>query len=43
MSARSVTIYRPGGEAGVRRGDDVLEGDDVLPGFRLHLAGFFAL
>lgn len=40
---RTVTVYKPGGIARMLREDDVLEGDDVLPGFRLPLAAFFAL
>jgi Uma2 family endonuclease len=40
---RSVTVYRPGGEARLLRESDSVEGDDVLPGFRLELAGFFTL
>jgi Uma2 family endonuclease len=41
--ARSVTIHRPGVEARVIRDDQTVEGEDVLPGFRLPLAAFFAL
>ncbi|RBY79518.1 Uma2 family endonuclease [Geodermatophilus sp. TF02-6] len=33
---RTVTVYRPEG-AGVRRGQDALDGEDVLPGFTLPL------
>jgi hypothetical protein len=40
---RSVTAWRPGGEARLLRESDSVEGDDVLPGFRLELAGFFTL
>lgn len=40
---RAVTIHRPGGAVRHLLSDDVLEGDDVLPGFRLPLVGFFTL
>jgi hypothetical protein len=39
----SVMIHRPDGSSRLLRGEDVLEGDDVLPGFGLPLAGFFTL
>jgi Uma2 family endonuclease len=41
--SRTVTVYRTGGTARMLRQDGVLEGDNVLPGFRLSLAAFFAL
>lgn len=40
---RSVTVYESGGSARLLRHDQVLEGGDVLPGFRLPLAALFAL
>jgi Uma2 family endonuclease len=40
---RSVTAYTSDGTARILRSDEVLEGGDVLPGFRLPLAAFFAL
>ena len=40
---RSVTVWAPGGEERLLRDDATLEGDDVLPGFRLSLAAFFEL
>jgi Uma2 family endonuclease len=40
---RTVTVYQSSGAARMLRHDDVLEGDDMLPGFRLPLAAFFAL
>jgi hypothetical protein len=40
---RSVTVYLADGSARLLRGDAVLEGDDVLPGFRLPLAGVFSI
>jgi Uma2 family endonuclease len=40
---RSMTAYSAGGAARVLRSEDVLEGDEVLPEFRLPLAAFFAL
>ena len=39
---RTVTAFRPGREPRVYREDDVLDGDDVLPGFRLPVADLFA-
>jgi Uma2 family endonuclease len=41
--SRSVTVYHQDGTARILRSNDVLEGDDVLPGFRLPLAAFFAV
>jgi Uma2 family endonuclease len=40
---RTVTAYRPDGSARILAPDATLAGDDVLPDFRLPLAGFFAL
>jgi Uma2 family endonuclease len=40
---RSVTCYADSGAARILRADEVLEGDDVLPGFRLPLHTFFAV
>lgn len=40
---RTVTIYRPGGEPVVVGEDGELDGEDVLPGFRLRLAEVFAV
>jgi Uma2 family endonuclease len=40
---RTVTAYAHGGTARIVRSDQVLEGDEVLPGFRLSLAQLFAL
>lgn len=40
-STRTATSYRPGGEARLLREVDIIEGHDVLPGFRLPLAGLF--
>src|SRR5690606_16852269 len=38
---RSVHVFRRGAETVVLRGDDVLEGGDVVPGFRLRVAELF--
>ena len=38
---RTVTIYRPGAEPQLLRGEDVLSGEDVLPGFAVRLAELF--
>jgi Uma2 family endonuclease len=40
---RSATVYRPDGTARLLRADAVLEGDDVLPDFRLPIAGLFSI
>lgn len=40
-SLRTVTGYRPGTAVSVLRGSSVLDGEDVLPGFRLALAEVF--
>jgi Uma2 family endonuclease len=39
--ARQATVYRPGAAGTVLREDGVLEGEDVLLGFRLPLASLF--
>jgi Uma2 family endonuclease len=40
---RTVTVHRPDGSATVMRGDGAeLDGEDVLPGFRLRLSDLFA-
>ena len=36
--ARLATVHHPGGQDTVLREDGALEGEDVLPGFRLPLA-----
>lgn len=38
---RTVTVYRPDGSARVLREGDELDGEDVLPGFRLPVAAIF--
>ena len=38
---RAVTVHRPGVPAVTLTGDDVLEGGDVLPGFRLPVSEIF--
>jgi Uma2 family endonuclease len=40
---RSVTVYRADGTARLLRGDAVLEGDDILSGFRLPIADVFSI
>jgi len=40
-ASRSSTVYRPDGTARLLRESDVLEGETVLPGFRLPLAELF--
>ena len=40
-AARSVTAYRPDGSASLLRGDGILSGEDVLPGFTLTLERLF--
>jgi Uma2 family endonuclease len=40
--ARTVTVHAPGRAARVLGAGDVLEGEDVLPGYRLPLAELFA-
>ena len=39
---RTVTVHRPGAAPRTLRGDDVFEGEEVIPGFRLPLADIFA-
>ena len=39
---RTVTVHRPGRPPRVLRGDEVLDGEDVVPGFRLPLPEIFA-
>lgn len=39
--ALTVTVYRPDGSASLLRGDGVLSGGDVLPGFALELEWLF--
>jgi Uma2 family endonuclease len=39
----SVTVYRADGSANILRQHDVLDGEDVLEGFRMVLTGFFSL
>jgi Uma2 family endonuclease len=41
--ARSVTVHRPGAEARVVWHDQTVEGEDLLPGFRLALSAFFTM
>jgi hypothetical protein len=41
--ARSGHLHEPGGSIRLVQETDSLTGDDVLPGFRLLLAAFFAL
>lgn len=38
---RTVTVYRPDGAVSLLRGASELDGEDVLPGFRLPLADLF--
>lgn len=40
--ARTITVHRPRALPHVLRGDDVLDGGDVLPGFRVATAEVFA-
>ena len=40
---RSVTVYRSASEIKILRGEDVLDGADVLPGFQLSLPELFTL
>lgn len=40
-ASRTVTVYRPGGEAEVLTADDTLDGDDVVPGWRVLVGEFF--
>jgi Uma2 family endonuclease len=41
--SRSVTVYRPGKNLYVRKGDEELTGEDVLPDFRCKVSDFFRL
>lgn len=41
-STSTVTVQQPGQEARILRPGDVLDGDDVLPGFSLPVDGIFA-
>jgi Uma2 family endonuclease len=38
---RTVTVYRPGAEPQLLHGEDVLSGEDVLPGFAVRVADLF--
>ena len=38
---RTVTVYRPGAEPQLLRGEDVLSGEDVRPGFAVRVADLF--
>lgn len=40
--ARTITVHRPGTPPRVLRGDDVLDGGDVLPGFGVVTSAIFA-
>ena len=40
--SRTAVVYRPDGSARLVRSDEALEGEDVLPGFRLELRELFA-
>lgn len=42
-ATRTATVYATGGEARILRHDEALEGDDLLPGFRLPLESLFAV
>jgi len=39
---RTVTVHRTGQPPRVLRGEEVLDGEDVVPGFRLPLPEIFA-
>ena len=39
---RTVTVYRPGQSPRILRGDEILDGEDIVPGFRLPLPEIFA-
>jgi Uma2 family endonuclease len=41
-NARTVHVYRPGGEVRVLSEDDVLDGEEVVPGFSLPVGEIFA-
>ena len=38
---REVTVHRPLARPRVLKGDDVLEGEDALPGFRIQVSKLF--
>jgi Uma2 family endonuclease len=38
---KSVTVYRPDGSAQVLTSDDLLDGEDVLPGFQVQVSRLF--
>ena len=38
---RTMTVYLPGGNASLLREDDMLDGGDVLPGFRVRVGDLF--
>jgi Uma2 family endonuclease len=38
---RTVTVFRPGAEPQILQGDDVLSGEDVLPGLAIRVADLF--
>jgi Uma2 family endonuclease len=40
--SKQVTVHHPDGQARVYRGDETLDGGDVLPGFELELTQLFA-
>lgn len=42
-SDQAVSVHRPGQPVQVLRGEEVLSGDDVLPGFRCKVSEIFAL
>ncbi len=39
---RTVTVHRPGQSPRILRGNDVFDGEDIVPGFRLPLPEIFA-
>ena len=39
---KTVTVYRANGEVEVKRGSELLSGEDVVPGFTLKVDGIFA-
>ena len=40
--SRTAMVYHPDGSARLLRSDESLDGEDVVPGFRLELSGLFA-
>ena len=40
---RTITVYRPGRDPVVLGPDDIFDGDDVLPGFRLKVSDLFII